>query len=216
MYLFCPCYEFMIMVLVYPQTSRSLDFTSWSIGFSFFLLEFLVCALKKHLRSICTWFGAWLLPYSTPPSLTLHPLDKRVWVMDVDFQRPVEFKSVNVPSCHYIVQNKERPDHYYEKNLRRRNLLEKIWHILSILFNTLFDPYVWRNDRYRICCTAKRNASAYPTELITTKPFFQQAPARKVNISIFKHQIIRKLLARETYSKHHFAHLVLSEHLHAE
>ena len=100
MYLFCPCYEFMIMVLVYPQTSRSLDFTSWSIGFSFFLLEFLVCALKKHLRSICTWFGAWLLPYSTPPSLTLHPLDKRVWVMDVDFQRPVEFKSVNAPSCH--------------------------------------------------------------------------------------------------------------------
>ena len=46
--------------------------------------------------------------------------------------------------------------------------------------------------------------------------FFQQAPARKVNISIFKHQIISKLLARETYSKHHFAHLVLSEHLHAE
>ena len=40
--------------------------------------------------------------------------------------------------------------------------------------------------------------------------FFQQAPAKKVNISIFNHHMISKLFARELYSKHHFAHSVLN------
>jgi len=61
---------------------------------------------------------------------------------------------------------------------------------------------------------ARPNDSAYPdiqhSWLQQQSLFFQQAPAKKVNISIFNHHMISKLFARELYSKHHFAHSVLN------